>query len=314
MNYIFSTCIGSFLLDENFRILKFERSQDPLKSNEKIISGHLTDEDIALLKYEHEAVLLRAEKLNENMGYSSDKKLLRKALSALSTPEYFSLFREASLKICRRAISKSVTPDLLIIQQVNAISELSKSANLLSKRLREWYGLYNPELSEEVEDHERFVLKVCSLSKEEVRGESSMGGSLSVSQLSSLISFAELVRSIFEEIRRQEAILEEEMKKNYPNLTAAVGFSIGAKLISLAGGIRQLAEMPSSKIQVLGAEKALFRHLKTGARPPKYGIICQHQEIISASDKEKGKAARKLASRAGIAAKIDYFRKVQNAD
>ncbi|MEM0231274.1 MAG: hypothetical protein QXW00_00640 [Candidatus Woesearchaeota archaeon] len=320
MEYIFSSCIGSFALDKNLKTLKFLGSDNPVENHLKILGGMLTKEDEALLKEYPEAKVLRTIGSEDGKIVKASPEILRSILLELSSQNYLRMLRDANLRICGKSLSESVSPDILIIQQADAISELSKTANLLSRRLREWYELYNPEVSRRIQDHERFVEMVCSSKKEEllkemgIEKEQSIGSDLNERQLSSLMSLAEHVKNIFREIKKQESLLEAEMRENYPKLYEAVGPSIGAKLIALAGGIRNLAEMPSSKIQVLGAEKALFRHLKTGSRPPKYGVICQHQSVMNASERDKGKAARKLAAKASIAAKIDYFRKVQNAD
>lgn len=97
------------------------------------------------------------------------------------------------------------------------------------------------------------------------------------------------------------------MKEVAPNLRELVGSSLGARLIALTGSLEGLAKKPASTIQVLGAEKALFRSLKTGARPPKHGIIFQHQYIHNAPRWQRGKIARALAGKLSIAARVDAF-------
>ena len=122
-----------------------------------------------------------------------------------------------------------------------------------------------------------------------------------------------LARSIANEINilkslnnKQERYLTSLMRPVCPELLKVCGNLIGARLISLAGGLRHLAEITSSKIQVLGAEKAMFRHLKGKSKAPKFGVIFVHESISKSN--EKGKAARRLASKISIAAKKDYFR------
>ena len=105
----------------------------------------------------------------------------------------------------------------------------------------------------------------------------------------------------------QEKYMERLMEEVSPNLLKTAGSLIGARLISLAGTLKNLSEMPSSKIQVLGAEKALFRHLKEKTKAPKFGIIFSHESITTAV--EKGKASRKLASEISRAVRIDYYGK-----
>ena len=93
-----------------------------------------------------------------------------------------------------------------------------------------------------------------------------------------------------------------------PNLKELAGSTIGAKLLEHTGSLKRLVMMPASTIQILGAEKALFRHIKTGARPPKFGLIHDHQFIQSAKRNEQGKRARALADKLSLAVKMDYFK------
>ena len=102
--------------------------------------------------------------------------------------------------------------------------------------------------------------------------------------------------------------VKSNMNQIAPNISTVAGDTIGARLIAKVGGIEQLARQSSSTIQLLGAEKALFRSLRTGARPPKHGIIFQHDQIHSAPKWQRGKIARSLAGKIAIAARIDAFR------
>jgi nucleolar protein 56 len=86
-----------------------------------------------------------------------------------------------------------------------------------------------------------------------------------------------------------------------------MGPTLGAKLIRYTGGLGRLTVVPSGTIQLLGAEKALFRHLKEKADPPKYGVIFQHPMINQAKWWHRGKIARTFASKISIAARIDYY-------
>lgn len=108
-------------------------------------------------------------------------------------------------------------------------------------------------------------------------------------------------------MRKKPEELEKAIEKLMPNTVKAAGVILSAKLLEKAGSLKKLAEMPSSKIQLLGAEKALFRHLKEKSKAPKYGLIFMHESIKNAEN--KGKAARKLASEIMKAIRIDYYRK-----
>ncbi len=107
--------------------------------------------------------------------------------------------------------------------------------------------------------------------------------------------------------QKLETYLDSVMEEVAPNIRVLVGSLLGARLIALAGGLNNLAKMPASTIQLLGAEKALFRSLKTGARPPKHGIIFQHSLIHEAKRWQRGKMARALAGKLAIAARTDAF-------
>ena len=106
--------------------------------------------------------------------------------------------------------------------------------------------------------------------------------------------------------RQEDRSYKRLVKKIAPNLTELLNEELAAELIAEAGSLRKLAFMASSKVQVLGAEAALFRHLKGGSKPPKHGIIFKHESVQKAEN--KGKAARQLASKIFLASKKDYFR------
>jgi nucleolar protein 56 len=115
--------------------------------------------------------------------------------------------------------------------------------------------------------------------------------------------------SINNEIKSLENQIEKDMERIAPNITIIVGPLIGARLISHSSGIIKLATMPASTIQILGAEKALFRYKKEGGRPPKHGVIFQHSLVNKANREKRGKIARTFASKIAIAAKADAFTK-----
>lgn len=214
--------------------------------------------------------------------------------------------REKNIEETKEKLRNSVGNDDLIMQVINLIDEHKKVVNILVKRLREWYELYNPEFSYEISDNSVFVRLICE--GKDKRPKDSMGANLSKEDVASIKSLSEQISSEYYFISYQEEYLKKLMQKNCPNITEVAGYLIGAKLIELAGGLRRLIMFPSSTVQILGAEKALFRHLKTKARMPKHGIIVQHPLIASSPKKEHGKRARALADKLLLAAKVDYFK------
>ena len=135
----------------------------------------------------------------------------------------------------------------------------------------------------------------------------SMGGQIEESDLQVLKSFCELMLELYKFRTKSESYIDEVLKQVAPNMTAIVGAPLSARLISIAGSLDNLAKMPSSTLQVLGAEKALFRSLKTGARPPKHGVIFQHTAIHQSPRWQRGKIARTLSGKLSIAARVDAF-------
>jgi len=237
--------------------------------------------------------------------------------------------REFSIELSRIRIHKSVKRrDELIIKTIQCIDDLEKTSNLLTNRLREWYGLHFPELSRLVVKNETYVQLVNSLGDrgnynleslvelgvQEERAEkiakaasSSMGADLAIEDLEQIRNLSELIIGIEKAESSMEDYLEGLMEEVAPNLKRLAGTLLGARLIALAGGLTNLAKMTSSTIQVLGAEKALFRSLRTGSRPPKHGIIFQHRLVRGAKKKFRGKIARTLAAKLAIAARTDRF-------
>jgi nucleolar protein 56 len=218
--------------------------------------------------------------------------------------------------------------DLIIAQAIQTLDDLDKVLNLFMGRVREWYGIHFPELDRLVDKHEtyaRLVLKVGS--KEEFTAEkleeyeipqskaeqvakaagTSMGADLAETDMAQIQDLCKSVLDLYQLRQTLESYLDKTMEEVAPNTKALVGSLLGARLIALAGGLTNLARRPASTIQVLGAEKALFRSLKTGTRPPKHGIIFQHTYLHEAKKWHRGKIARALAGKLAIAARADAF-------
>jgi len=293
--YIFTNVIGTFVFNEHFNLLdkKMFKNSEQYKDKGKI-EGEFSK---------------RYKSLKKPEGRE-----LYRVLEFFRKKEYFKGFYEGNLRFSKEAIKASVKDDLLIMQAISNIGEIDKSINILIKRLREWYGLYNPEFEDSVENQEKFVELVLSKSKKEllkyikVSEKESMGAEFSNENLEPVLSLAKEVKGLFDLRRKQESYLEKLMKKVCPNLLVITGATIGAKLLEQAGGLKQLMLFPASTIQLLGAEKAFFRHMKTKAKAPKYGFLHEHP-LISKNPKElHGKIARALADKISLAVKIDYFK------
>lgn len=218
--------------------------------------------------------------------------------------------------------------DLIVAQAVQSLDELDKTINILMARVREWYGIHFPELDRLLDKHEtyaRLVVKLGSkdnftsdnLEKEDVPkskseaiakvSEKSMGADFEDSDLKQIQSLCKDILALYKLRESMETYLDSAMDEVAPNIKYLVGSLLGARLIAVSGGLTNLAKRPASTIQVLGAEKALFRSLKTGTRPPKHGLIFQHAVLHDAKRWQRGKIARAIAGKLAIAARADAF-------
>jgi nucleolar protein 56 len=222
----------------------------------------------------------------------------------------------------------SETLDLHAIQAVNALDELDETINTIGTRLREWYGLHFPELDNLLQNvstyahlvkvagsREKITHDIClqtDLPENKIQiivqmASKSRGGNLPPETLQTLQKLADEILDLTQLRTDLSEMIETIVKAIAPNLNNMLTPVIAARLMSRAGSLKRLAFLPSSTIQVLGAEKALFRALKTGARPPKHGLLFQHPAVHSAPKWHRGKIARALASKIAIAARIDLY-------
>lgn len=209
--------------------------------------------------------------------------------------------RELNIKLTKESLRKETPRDVIIIQTIHTIDELTKVINKLVTSLRERYGYYAPRASR-TEDVEKFLEAVEKKLKEDV------GIDFTKQDLDSMTEISKEIRNIINLKDSQEKYLESLTNEICPKMAKVATSLIAARLIDHAGSLKHLAEIPSSTIQVLGAEKALFRHIKTGAKTPKFGVIFGHPEITKSPQDLKGKAARHLSNEISKAAKIDFFR------
>lgn len=218
----------------------------------------------------------------------------------------FKQLYEKNLELTKQKIQDSINSDNFINQSVSNLEEIDKAANLLSKRLREWFELKNPEFSKSISDHKKFVELI--LNHKDKKEKSLMGANLTKEDMEPILNLAVQIQSLYILRQKHENYLDKIMKKMYPNVYAITGSLIGAKILSHTKTLKRLSMMTASTIQLLGAEKALFRHMKTGAKPPKHGLILQHQLLQRTKPKFRGKVARQISDKIAIAAKIDYFK------
>ncbi|XP_018615463.1 nucleolar protein 56 [Scleropages formosus] len=227
--------------------------------------------------------------------------------------------------------------DNMIIQSIALLDQLDKDVNTFSMRVREWYGYHFPELIKIVNDNSmycrlaRLIGNRKELSEESLEqleevvmdsskaqaileaSRSSMGMDISPIDLINIESFSNRVISLVQYRQELQEYLRSKMVQVAPNLAALIGEVVGARLISHAGSLTNLAKYPASTVQILGAEKALFRALKTRGNTPKYGLIFHSTFIGRAAAKNKGRISRYLANKCTIACRVDCFSELPNS-
>lgn len=211
--------------------------------------------------------------------------------------------------------------DKLVIQAINSIDEIDESISKLVERIREWNVIYFPEI-DIIQNNESFINLIADNDREEIIESptdiilknneidienGSSGADIEVEDIEMINNFAKSIQSLQKTRNKTEEYIDKKMEKLAPNLRDLLGSSLAAKLIAHIGGIKNLSMYSASTIQIMGAEKALFRHLKTGERPPKHGLIFQHPQVRTNNWWIRGKIARTLALKISLAVRKDVF-------
>jgi len=226
--------------------------------------------------------------------------------------------------------------DNMIIQSIALLDQMDKDLNTFAMRIREWYSWHFPELKDLVKDmlmYSRCAAfiqnksSLCSVETEEEKlaglveilgddqpakavvaaARTSMGMDCNVVDMLNIVNFSQRMVKLAEFRKQLANYLSDKMSLVAPNLKALIGDVVAARLISKAGSLTNLAKAPASTVQILGAEKALFRALKTKTNTPKYGLIYHSTFIGRAAAKNKGRISRYLANKCSIATRIDSF-------
>ena len=308
-------------LDEIRWFIEKLRSFEPVSTNDASIVAVLRQAGLnSQLMSEDQQQYIQNSKptLIVKAGFANNEQDAMQALREFAINLSSSRVKEASEKL-----------DLHIIQSINALDELDKIINTVGARMREWYGLHFPELDNLVSSlgvyaeivsraglRENIIVEILqSIGLQDKKVEvildaakRSKGGDMTPENLAIVKRLADVVIAQSDLRRVLADHIEAAMETVAPNVKELLTAAVGARIISKAGSLVRLARLPASTIQILGAEKALFRALKTGARPPKHGLLFQHPLIHSAPKWQRGKIARAVASKVAIAARIDYYR------
>jgi nucleolar protein 56 len=272
--YLVTKWFGTFLCDKTIvkKYILFPKDEKKLAEKLfKISHGKILSEEIKLSKNIDVFVF---EKRLEKIGNYTQDDFSFKSIN-ITSEEYdysFDLLKKASLIVSQKNVNEIlISPDNQIIRMIKTLDDFIQTSNLLKERLDSWSNYY-------------------TLDK----------------RIDPLKNTYKIVNSEIINLQKQ---IESDMHIVAPNVSSIIGALIGARLISYANGLQKLAMLPSSTIQILGAEKALFRSKKQGKLPPKHGIIFQHPYINKAAKSKRGKLSRLFAAKISIAAKADAFTK-----
>jgi len=240
-----------------------------------------------------------------------------------NSEEYKSKLLEIYNKIATLKMKESSQEeDKLIIEAINSIDEIDESISKLIERIRDWNNIYFPEI-DIIQNNETYINLIANSKTREdliknppesIKSNQNIdlengfnGADLDIRDIEMINEFAKSIQSLQVTRTKTEEYIDRKMEKLAPNLRDLLGSSLAAKLIAHIGGIKALAMYSAATIQIMGAEKALFRHLKTGERPPKHGLIFQHPEVRTNPWWIRGKIARTLALKITLAARKDVF-------
>lgn len=339
--YVATNIMGVFAFDEKGSLLeKVLFPKDPEQIAERLAKSRSGE----IIKEEHE--LLRALKARGIVEVAWDKRAHSNIINTVYEPEnpgktaLQDQFREFAMEfkwaVTQAQLNEMLTKvnilltkvklkeekkDKILMRAVSAFDEVDRELNTLSELLREWYGLYFPEAVTSVKSNERLSEllkhgKRGSIPDKEIAGleARTSGMEFSEADLKAVSSFAESIHALFQRKKELSDYIESAAKEALPNMSAVAGPVIACRLLNLAGGLEKMAKMPASTIQLLGAERALFRHLKEKSRAPKYGALFAHPYIQQAPKERRGKVARLISAKLSLAARTDYFSKEDKSE
>ncbi len=306
---LLTTWFGSFLLDEGAVIQQRLFPKDPKALGDRLARV----EDWKVLDEERELMALVAEvfvtepRLERVGGRFTTERapFLDPAAFGFEPP----LLHAAMLDLAKRRIRKAIRTEDHLRQAVAAVDDLQEQENTMLERIREWYGLHFPELAKmvDVSDYLELVARHGRRENLPLDARESVGAELGDAEEKELQGMARLAQSLAAQRADLEAYVERTARGIAPNVSELAGPMIAARLVTLAGSVEDLARYPAGTVQLLGAERALFRHLKSGSRPPKHGVLFQHPLVHRAPPWQRGAIARAFAGRIVMAARADAY-------
>jgi nucleolar protein 56 len=297
---VVTTWYGTFLLDGDEVVRSVPAPTEPDRLAERARrrrEGELTFEEEELLHGAETSEWRTRDRRLAAHGLRYDPNAPLAPPGAIAAPDR-SLLGVALLEDAERALKASWDPSVHVQEAVRAASDLDRVRNLIGERLGSWVSRDFPEL--DPGDHARAARAAAEGTSRPGLGPADPG----------LIEARRRLGKLYQEVAEARRSLEESVAASSPvrapNLTALLGPELAARLVAQAGGLDRLARFPSSTVQVLGAERAFFEHLRGHAPPPRHGLLFLHPALQSAPRSERGKLARALAGKVAIAARLDH--------
>ena len=300
MKKLVKNVLGVFVLEDGEVVDFSSFPEDPVETAKKLASGSSEENELVEKHGEMEEVQMDSLEIGMKAGIIEGKE------------ELFRRMKEVSTEYSRIKIKEQQSHDQLLVQAVRRLSELEEMCNKSFERMKAWYSLYFPELKDEVDDNDEFRQLVWEkFYRDNVREEKELGESTGLSlddrDLEMLEKMVKSDKRLVDEKEELEDYIEELSSRIMPNVSAVLGEVLAARVLSHAGSLKKLARMPSSTVQVLGAEKALFRHMRGEGSAPKHGVLFLHHTVSSLPDEKRGKMARYLANKTSLAARLDMY-------
>jgi nucleolar protein 56 len=303
--HLAKTAIGYFAFDDNQNLL-FHKLFKPDAHDVAERLGKPIENDFL-------EKLVGFEATEDESGRKTARKNIRKYSVSLgfvkSESEFNEFMARLGMELSNQRLMGIITRDLIIVQSSNSLDSLNKFINILTEHFKEWFWLNYPEFGG---DNEEIINNLVEYGTRDKFPDfkSSYGLNFDEEDIKAVKDLAIQLDSLMKEKKSLENYLRKITRETAPNFSYLVDEILAAKMISLAGSLDNLAKMPASTLQLLGAEKALFRHLKNRrSRPPKFGVLYDSSYVRNAPFEKKGKIARIVASQLSKAAKIDFYSK-----
>jgi len=318
--YVAAVAIGLFAVDEKGKRIAYILFQKDTERIAELLAKFAAGQSFTALeqligelrKMGYEDVSIEQPNPAANYVRENFRKLAIELKFVNDQAELNSILAAVGAATAKAVITKVERRDKLIVQAVSAYNDLDKIINLMSERIREWFGLHYPEFKPA--EHERFIDSIIKWGSREKfdNFKSSMGMQLAAEDIAVLQSYATKLKELYALRSELEKYLNKLVPVEMPNTSALLGPLLAARLLAQTGSLERLAKMPSSTVQLLGAEKALFKALRSRdkeVKVPKFGIIFTHPDISGAPREHQGKIARLLAAKVSIAARTDFYTK-----